>query len=390
MNDQDIRQAFLSEMESVHVSPGLTARTLAQMEGERKVKKKLTGSLALVMCLIIVFTAAAVAAANQAGLIDFMSRGANTGLPEDASTYIHENLAVGTSEDGAFTATVREAAFDGMTLYTVIDVTHRDGNAFFVHADSSTSDPASDLTMATGDNPTAEGTILDMWSAAGKGPMYQVTASFAGETEGIGPFASGDGIRQEDGTYTLYTETTLEEPASEKEFTMTIRLSPFADPEAGDQIDADNHISIPVTFTMKAEDIQEIICAFPAIEVKNCGITIDRVTLTRAAFETYMEISYTITDAEAYAKTDDGVTFMAVNADGEALPCGVRGSGYVECISGKPGEAGSVYIENETLYIEQQPSDIILRVFNCWDKGEYETVTIPLYEADTTSSAVGE
>lgn len=390
MNDQEIRRAFQTEMESVRVSPGLTAHTIAQMEGERIVKKKLTGSLALALCLIMVFTAAAVAAANHTGLIDFMARGANTGLPEDAGSYIRENLAVGTSEDGAFTATVREAAFDGMTLYTVIDVTHKEGAAFFVHADSSTSDPASDLSMAVGNNAAAEGAILDMWNASGKYPMYQVSANFAGETEGIGPFVSGNGVRQEDGTYTLYTEITLEEPASEKEFTMTISLSPFADPEAGDQIDADNRILIPVTFTMKAEEIKEIICAFPAIEVKSCGITIDRVTLTRAAFETYMEISYTVTDAESYANTDDGVTFMAVNADGEALPSGVRSSGYVECISGKIGEAGSVYVENETLYIEQQPDEIILRVFNCWNKGEYETVTISLDDTGNSTATIGE
>ena len=390
MNEQDIRQAFQSEMESVRVSPGLTARTVAQMEGERKVKKKFTGNLALVMCLLIVFAAAAVAAANRVGLIGFMSMGSNTVLPDDADSYIQKDLAVGTSNDGVFTATVREAAFDGMTLYTVIDVTHKDGSAFFVNMDSSTSDPASNLTMAAGDNSTAECSILDMWNTAGKGPMYQVNAGFAGETYGIGPFASGNGIRQEDGTYTLYTVTTIEEPASEKEFSMTISLTPFTDPEAGDRLDTDNRILIPVTFSMKAADIKEVICAFPALEIRSCGITIDRVILTRAAFETYMEITYTITDAEAYAKTDDGVTFMAVNSDGEVLPSGVRGIGYVECISGKPGEAGSVYMESETLYIEQQPNEIILRVFNCWDKGVYETVTIPLYETDTGSTAIGE
>jgi len=383
MNDREIRQELLQEIESIRVSPGLTACTIAQMEGETVVKKNFARSFALAMCLILAFAGAALAAAGGAGLFDFMNRSDNTGLPENAEEYIQENVAAAESEDGRFCVNVREAAFDGMTLYAVVDVTHKDGTAFFVHASSSASDPAGDLSMGEG---AYEGSILDLWYNSGAGQMYQVNLLLSGEENGIARRASMDGIRQQDGVYTLYIVTELEQAAEDKEFRFVLTLLPFADPEQDDRVDYDARIEIPLQFSLQAEEIAEMVVAFPGTEIHACGVRLDRVELTRAAFETYVRVTYTVTDAAAFAATDGGLVFRAVDGNGTVLPSGVRGYGYTELVSGADGEAGATYEQFDTLYFPGIPEELILQAFNCWDKGEYETVTVTLGGTESTAA----
>lgn len=65
-------------------------------------------------------TAVALAAANRAGMLDFIGRYPNAELPDNAADYVHPADTAG--KTAGLSAHVREEFYDGRTLRLTVDV----------------------------------------------------------------------------------------------------------------------------------------------------------------------------------------------------------------------------------------------------------------------------
>ena len=88
MKGQEIRRGLKTAEEDVRVSPMLRARTLRAMRESGKPKTgraKKKASFVLAAALVcVMLTAVALAAANRAGMLDFIGRYPNAELPDNA------------------------------------------------------------------------------------------------------------------------------------------------------------------------------------------------------------------------------------------------------------------------------------------------------------------
>lgn len=93
MKGQEIRRGLKTAEEDVRVSPMLRARTLRAMRESGKPKTgraKKKASFVLAAALVcVMLTAVALAAANRAGMLDFIRRYPNAELPNNAADYVH-------------------------------------------------------------------------------------------------------------------------------------------------------------------------------------------------------------------------------------------------------------------------------------------------------------
>lgn len=123
-----------------------------------------------------------------------------------------------------------------------------------------------------------------------------------------------------------------------------------------------------LSVTLKNSGTKEtVISEMPAI-YSDCGVRVDKVTLTGSAMAIYADIEFTVIDKEKFAETDDGLWFEFLDDTGKRLPDGASSSGSVEAID------ENHYILKVSLQAsERLPSEIILRGYNCWEKNRYET-----------------
>ena len=146
MKGQEIRQGLKTAEEDVRVSPMLRARTLRAMRESGKpktgrVKKKASFVLAAAL-VCVMLTAVALAAANRAGMLDFIGRYPNAELPDNAADYVHPADAAG--KTAGLSAHVREEFYDGRTLRLTVDVAmenQKDSARSGLHADGPMAEP---------------------------------------------------------------------------------------------------------------------------------------------------------------------------------------------------------------------------------------------------------
>ena len=99
------------------------------------------------------------------------------------------------------------------------------------------------------------------------------------------------------------------------------------------------------------------------------------VTLTSTPMNTYTRIEFTVTDVDAYAKTDEGLWFEFLDENGERLPSGSSTGGAVTPV----GDDGLHFVQTDSLIaMESFPETVTLRGYNCWEKNRYETHTFEM------------
>lgn len=343
-------------------------RTLAQLqssEEEHPVKKLSTG-LVIALSILLIVTIA-VAAAAQWGIFDFLSyRGwADRALP-DAQQFVETKVPQqsGATEYAAFT--LREAIYDGEKTYLVVAAAPMKENVLLVGPDTLPEDPMIDL------GPQFAGSTLcvaDYARQQGKDMLVSVNVADRAAMQGLeGCVNSLDYILENDGSLVLMI--TGNRPSSGAE--LPIELSCYTTP-----LDEGAAAPAPTTlsFTLASAQNTASVSSKQSAIFADCGVEVTSVTLTASPMNTYVRIEFTVTDRDAYAKTDDGLWFEFLDENGQRIPSGTDGGGSVEPI----GSDGLSFVQKESLAaMEPLPKTVTLRGYNCWEKNRYETHTFEM------------
>ena len=143
MTRKELAERLRRETDGVHASAALTQRTLraAQRKEENQpvMMKKMTLAVAFAL-IAVTLCAAAIAAANRWGMLDFVDRYAvDHYIPEDAQTYVQTDVAQ--LENEWVTVSIRELYYDGRTSRMTVDVTPKAEHVLLVGEDLCLSDP---------------------------------------------------------------------------------------------------------------------------------------------------------------------------------------------------------------------------------------------------------
>lgn len=412
MRRDEFKTLLSDQLEPVHVSALLRRRCLnaAQsggadgrldgMDGKEGtvVKRKFSVALACALMLALL-GGVALAAANRAGLLDFIGRYQGAYIPEDAAQYVE---AGDNFDTDVATVALREVYYDGRSLRLVADVTPSDPKTLLAGVDSMAGDSWEDLTRLVGAE-TDEGderTIADAFREMGYTAAYNVNLSSDawarqeenGESGSIVE-ATQDFVLGEDGTLTVFSsfEFTKDEP--ERDINLILIYSRMQTDESGNLTDEREQPPLKCLYPLhltaaEKEESGVYVSAAPA-DFESIGVRVDRLTVTVKPLELYYTIEGTITDAELYKKTDDGLLFEFIDPEkqtdepwGQRLSDGLNGAGGGVFPDGKER-----FLCEGTLGANELRDVYTLRAYECWNKQRFDTLEIEMRPATTAEVA---
>lgn len=405
MTRKELAERLRTETDGVHAAPMLVQRTLrAAYEKEEKpvMKKKIAWAGAIAL-LAVTLCAAAIAAANRWGMLDFIDRYAvDHYIPEDAQDYVQTDVA--TLENEQFTVSIRELYYDGRTSRMTVDVTPREEHVLLVGEDVCLSDPFINLTQAyVMDGESDLRTVYQAAQEEGYESVYAANFCIMDSEYGI-TGGSMDYILGEDGTLTIFQQEEYAENRPQREVTLQAMLIPYEtplDPEGYADYDRRDTLETTLTLTASASatdapvwdgEIPNVFVSREPVEYPGVGVRVDRLTIEVKPQDIYAIIDYTVTDMDAFARTDHGLWFEFIDpakameqpAEGnyaqQRLTSGLSGGGMVSPTDGEMEEP-TMYRQTETLGKNELHETYTLRAFDCWEKERYETHTFEMRTA---------
>lgn len=282
MNEKDVRQSLDRQLSSVTWTQEDRKAVLLRIREENQpVKRKV--SVGFVFALIIVMLASVALATGMGGMMEMINRYLGKGkvLPEAADTLQHE-LAV--AENDYATYTVREAVFDGHQAFVLVEMAPKDKSDLLLNEGIYPADP---LSCLLDDETLNQQTIADY--AKENGYKRFVEAVAAPESDCSGTEAWKDGVQ------TVFLSFAYE--GDEFPVTLICSAVPYLDEEnaAYDQMQ-----STEISFTLKAAPEKWTLESHEPLEYKQSGLRVDDVKLYGTAMETYYELTFTVTDIDAY------------------------------------------------------------------------------------------
>ena len=411
MTRKELAERLRRETDGVHAAPALVKRTLRAAEGKEEPVMMKKVSLAVAFALIAVtICAAAIAAANRWGMLDFIDRYAvEHYIPEDAQDYVKTDVA--RLENEWVTVSIRELFYDGRTSRMTVDVTPKEEHVLLMGEDVSLSDLFINLTheyVMDGENDMR--TIYQVMQAEGCEKAYAADVCMLDAQQGI-TGGSIDYILGEDGTLTIFRQDEYTDDQPQREVTFQAILMPYdtpLDPAGFADFDRREILEVPLTLTASVNptdapipegEIANVYVSREPVEYPSVGVRVDRLTIEVKPQDIYAIIDYTVTDMEAYAKTDRGLWFEFIDpeladqlpADGQyaqqRLTSGLSGGGMVMPLDDEQSEP-TVFRQTETLGKNELHDIYALRAFNCWEKDRFETHTFSMRPA--TAEDMGE
>lgn len=361
-------------------------------------KRKMSMGLAIAFALsTVLFCAAAIAAANRWGMLDFVNRySARHYIPEDALDYVLTDVL--TMENDQVTVSIRELYYDGRIARMTADVTPKGEKVLLVGEDVCMEDPFINLTrtyVMDGDNDMRS--VYQVIQEEGYTQVYAANMGIQGTGEDMIGGAM-DFILGEDGTLTIYVQEEYRTDLPEREVKISAIIMPFDQPltlQSYADYDRRAVLETPITLTAgeqttaaaeKADEnasvyISEAPAAYPSV-----GVLVDRVILEVKPLEIHATVEYTITDTAAYDKTAGGLFFEFIDADKDGafheqrLAAGLSGGGWSMPVEGER-ETAAKYYQWETLGRNELHETYQLRAYNAWDKTRFETCEIVMRPA---------
>ena len=413
MTRKELAERLRRETDGVHASAALTQRTLRAAQGKEEnqpvMMKKMTLAVAFAL-IAVTLCAAAIAAANRWGMLDFVDRYAvDHYIPEDAQTYVQTDVAQ--LENEWVTVSIRELYYDGRTSRMTVDVTPKAEHVLLVGEDLCLSDPFINLTheyVMDGENDMR--TVYQVIGEEGYEAVYAATSCTFDAAHGI-TGGSMDYILGEDGTLTIFQQEEYAENRPQREVTFQAIIMPYETPLDPDEYaNYDRRETLEATITMTASvsptdvpvgerEVPNVYVSREPIEYPSVGVRVDRLVIEVKPQDIYAIIDYTVTDGEAFEKTDRGLWFEFIDpekasdlpADGQyaqqRLTSGLSGGGMVMPLDDEE-ETPTMYRQTETLGRNELHDAYTLRAFNCWEKDRYETHTFAMRPA--TAEDMGE
>ena len=406
MTRKELAERLRRETDGVHASAALTQRTLRAAQGKEEnqpvMMKKMTLAVAFAL-IAVTLCAAAIAAANRWGMLDFVDRYAvDHYIPEDAQTYVQTDVAQ--LENEWVTVSIRELYYDGRTSRMTVDVTPKAEHVLLVGEDTCLSDPFINLTheyVMDGDNDMR--TVYQVIGEEGYEAVYAATSCTFDAAHGI-TGGSMDYILGEDGTLTIFQQEEYADNRPQREVTFQAILMPYDTPlEPDGYANYDRRDTLEATITLTASvsptdvpvgegEIPNVYVSREPIEYPSVGVRVDRLMIEVKPQDIYAIIDYTVTDGEAFEKTDRGLWFEFIDPDREIDPAregtyvqqrltsGLSGGGMVMPLDDDK-ETPTMYRQTETLGRNELHDAYTLRAFDCWEKKRYETHTFAMRPA---------
>ena len=385
MKESQISDALRESMNAVRLSPALRAKALCAMRGseERRPKMKRKFSAALAFALVgVLAVAVALAVANRAGLLDYMSTYPNTQLPDNAIDYIQSSSISG--EGQTFSLNVREEFYDGRTLRLTVDVTAKAPKTLLYGLDFLPEDSWQDLITLTYDEdaPRDERSILDVYHENGYEQMMRIRLNMLSEREDVFADTTQEVVLNEDGTLTFFIVGKYE--TDEPTRKMMLSASARKVTEKDGKIESGDEEMIKIAFDVEKENSNEgTTVSVEPVEYERIGVRVDWVTVTTKPLEMDYAIEYTVVDTEKFAQTDDGLWFEFIDPNSreeqpydQRLKEGFSGMELVEPVD------DTHFRQIGTLSLSEKADRYTLRAYECWEKRRFDTHEIRMKKAE--------
>ena len=411
MKNDQVTNAMREAMHSVHVSPRLRARTLYAMRGKQERSYQMKRKISVVMaCALIgvMLVTVALAVANHTGVLDFINMYDVT-LPENATDYVQTDVA--SAESDGLHAAVREAIYDGRRLRMVVDLSMDGEKPLLTAMDCALNDPFAWLHRDGSEDGSR--TVLDAYRSDGYTDLYYLATSISdGAEEGTMNSHSGDYMLQEDGTLTCYYEICFAEDLPQRSLTFSAQALPYVEAdgetqpdsgangdsaadnasgnaaveeEIGMKLDRDHPCAkVDVSFDLTATEItEERYVSDAPVEYESIGVRVDQVVMTVKPLEIDYVISYTITDPEKYAVTDEGLWFEFIDPNSTETDYYAQrlkaGSSNLDAAGN--ADLTQVQEQSGTLALSELRDTYTMRAYECWNKQRFETHEIHMVKA---------
>lgn len=302
MTERDLKRVLTQSVQDVHLSDDTRRAIRLSAKEERPVRMKKFVAIALAVVLMLTTTAAVAA---ELGLFDFLQKTMGQTVLPGANELVQTDVAYGETEHAAYH--VRQAVHDGKSAAIMIDIKPKSENTLLL---DETWSPEEDL-MA--------------WLKPELGDSTQTIAEYAAENVLTIVYAT---VRQEpfdecsvidgwnNGTLSLLRSFN----AAEDTLPLTFTFTTFPYMPDGTYLPS----TTTVRFTLNASIPLWQVSRDLDLNLPECGLHIDGITVTGTAVQSYYELHYTVTDVE---KANRFYTFDILSPTGELLPRGVLGMG---------------------------------------------------------------
>ena len=343
-------------------------RTITKLQNDedsmpvRRISMRLAIVAAVIICLAI--TGTALALTNAWGLLDYLSnRNINVEILPEATDIIQNDIQQKGGHSEKVDFSVREAIFDGQSIYVVVEAKPSTPEYLLLErCIEDTSAPVSDMGSIFSEIP---GSISDYLEEHSKTPLC-VWVSMEYEE-------AMECVVEDDGTIVCITSGRYDGSGIDA---LTLELKcmvvPYTEQNGKDTIDMENSQDVPMTITLKNTGTIGTVSNTEPIFYSDCGIRVDRVTLTGTAMATYVEIEYTVIDASMFYDTYGGVWFEFVDKNGDRLPRGANHSGSRGPVDG----SDTRYLVIDSIRpTATMPNEVTMRVYNAVEDIVYGTHT---------------
>lgn len=339
-----------------------TLENIRAQEARKPVKRMGLRLAAVIAAVLILSTGTVLAVTNTWGILDFLSGRTNTGVLPEAAGLVQKDVVQSSSQTEFGTFEVREAIYDGMNVYLVVDVKPASPKYLLLGPDAYPEDPISNLGPHFSEK---TGTIADY---ARENNLEMINTSL-----GISGVSSVDYLLNEDGTLVYMINGSYTSDLAQEEIEVSYAVAPFVNKEGKTYIDSKTILRSAFTVTLKNSGMMGTVTSTAPTDYSDFGVRVDKVTLKGSAVAIYAEVEYSVIDKEKFAAVKDGLWFNFVDNEGNVLPHGVATWGGVEALD------ENHFVQRSSLQaVESMPGEINLRCFEFAEKEHHETHTFEM------------
>jgi len=355
----ELKKAF-GQADEGFVNTLYNTLTNIQKSENRKPVKRIGFSLAAAIVLACLLSAGTVLAVkNSWGIFDFLSgRRQNVKVLPEVANMVQKEVSQKGNETEFGDFVVREAVFNGKSVYIVIDVEPSSSRYLLLGPDAFPTDPISNMGPIFSN---ITGTIADY----AKGNNKEMINTSVG-IDGVS-CNSIDYILEEDGTLVYMLNANIDSSSVQEDIEITCVAAPFVSLEGKNFIDDKNKKETTLSVTLINSGTEETVTSDMPVVFSDIGVRVDKVTLTASAMEIYADIEYTVIDKEKFEKTDKGLWFEVLDDTGNPISGGISSGEGIQVLD------ENRFIQRFSLQAsETLPSEVTLRGYNILDKNRYE------------------
>ncbi len=368
-SNNKLRNAFGQADDKFIHNVHTTLKKIQKSEEERHIRKnKIAVVFAVAACLT--FTTVVVAMTNPWGILDFLSHSrTNVELLPEVKDIVQTNVPQTTAQTELVSFMVRDAVLDGKHAYLTVSAKPANGNIIVIPTLEDPNEYVEKLVKSDSYRRDYEFSATK-YAVENNKTLVKAMVTDITDTNGKHIFDTFDFITEEDGTLVCMMSGDIESETSNLELDLECVIKPLD--ENGKIRKATRSI---LTCTLKESEVRDIKTSTVVQKYSDCGVQVDKVTLSSTAMAVYVEIEYTVIDKDRFAATNGGLWFEFLDNKGVRIPVGAKGGGSTLAVDGSDTQ----FVQHSSIQAtETLPNTITLCGYNSWDKSRYEVHTLEM------------